>query len=64
MAREKELFRDNLQVLNEHFPNKFLLTACEVAEFTGLERHTVKKKFTFKENERYITKTELARQLS
>lgn len=62
MAREKELFRDNLQILNEAFPDKFLLDSTEVSKFTGLERHTVKKKFNF--NGRYITKTQLARDLS
>ncbi len=62
MPREKELFRDNLEILNEKFPSKFLLTAVEVAEFTGLERHTVKRNFKF--NGRYITKTQLASQLS
>ena len=62
MPREKELFRDNLQILNERFPDKFLLTSTEVVEFTGLERHAVKKKFKF--SGRYITKTQLARDLS
>lgn len=62
MPREKELFRDNLQILNERFPDKFLLTSTEVVEFTGLERHTIKKKFKF--DGRYITKTQLARDLS
>ena len=62
MPKEKELFRDNLQILNERFPDKFLLTSTEVVEFTGLERHAVKKKFNF--DGRYITKTQLARDLS
>ena len=62
MPREKELFRDNLQSLNERFPDKFLLDSTEVSKFTGLERHTIKKKFKF--DGRYITKTQLARDLS
>ena len=62
MPKEKELFRDNLEILNEKFPNKFLLTSTEVVEFTGLERHAVKKKFNF--DGRYITKTQFARDLS
>ena len=47
MPKEKELFRDNLQILNEVFPDKFLLTSTDVEKFTGLERHTIKKKFKF-----------------
>ena len=62
MPKEKELFRDNLQILNERFPDKFLLTSTDVVEFTGLERHTIKKKFKF--DGRYITKTQFARDLS
>ena len=62
MPKEKELFRDNLQILNEVFPDKFLLTSTDVEKFTGLERHTIKKKFNF--DGRYITKTQLARDLS
>jgi len=62
MPKEKELFRDNLQILNERFPDKFYLTVADVVKFTGFERHTVKRKFNF--DDRHITKTQLARDLS
>ncbi len=61
MSKEKELFRDNLAIIDSKFPDKFLLTAIDVAEFTGLERHCVKRRYNFEG--RYITKTQFAKDL-
>lgn len=62
MAREKELFRENLERLDKAFPNKEYLTTPEVCEFTGLYRHTVHKKFNYTGPR--VSKTYLANQMS
>ena len=62
MAREKELYRLNLERLDSAFPGKEYLTTTDVCKFTGFERHTVKKRFQYKGT--HISKVALATQMS
>lgn len=62
MAREKELYRLNLERLDKMFPEKEYLTTTDVCKFTGWERHTVKKRFKFEGY--FISKVSLASQMS
>jgi len=62
MPREKELFRDNLQRLDEFFPRKEVLNVKEVMQFTGLSRNGVTKLYPFKNC--FISKVKLASELS
>ncbi len=48
MPREKEDYRNNLELIIEKFPGKNTLTAKEVAEFLGRDVRTVNKIFDFK----------------
>lgn len=41
--REHEAYRDNLEALMEHFGNKRLLTATDVAEYCGRDRRFIKE---------------------
>ena len=44
MAREKEGYRENLELLNTRFPDHDMLTAEEVLQVTGFEcKKTVRK---------------------
>lgn len=60
--REKADFRDNLVRLDEKFPGRELLRISEVAEFMGVDRRTVQRRYTF--DRCYITKTRLAKEMS
>lgn len=60
--REKAAYRDNLERLNEKFPDKELLTKKDVAEFLGVCYRYVAANYPFKNN--YISKATLARELS
>lgn len=69
--REKIDFRDNLQRIDEHFPNKETLTITDVANYTGIDRKKIGKdlgdyftKLGGKGQRKYITKVALARLLS
>lgn len=62
MPREKEGFRNNLERLNEFFPEHELLNVTDLMRFTGRDRRTVTKFFNFKGN--FISKVEAARALS
>lgn len=62
MPREKPLFRDNLQRLDEFFPTKEMLNVSEVANFLGKDRRTARKRFNF-DNQRMILKTRLASEM-
>lgn len=62
MPREKEAYRDNLQRLNDAFPQKEILRRGEVVKFLGIDYRTAEKLYTFKEC--YISKATLARQMS
>lgn len=41
MAREKELFRDNLARLDVEFPGKELIPLLSVTAYLGLDRRTL-----------------------
>ena len=62
MPREKELFRDNLQRLDEAFPNQELLKIVDVCKYCKMKPDTAKKHFNF--NGHYISKAKLASELS
>ena len=66
MAREKELFRDNLQRLDEKFPDRELLTLQDVRIFCGISDNTARKIFPFvkRGNRYFISKIKLASELS
>lgn len=67
-VREKEDFRNNLQRIDERFPNKEMLTLSDVAKFTGIDRKKIGKDwqdiFTPVGKSKYITKVALARHMS
>ena len=62
MAREKESFRDNLERINNAYPDKEILSKSDVVRYTGLNWRTVEKLYTFKKN--YISKVKLASEMS
>ncbi|WP_312645353.1 hypothetical protein [Hydrogenoanaerobacterium sp.] len=62
MPREKESYRDNLELILASFPGKSMLNKKEVATFCGLDYATVNKLFEFTHN--YISVAKLARQMS
>ncbi len=62
MPREKELFRDNLQRLDEHFPQRELLSIRDVAGYCQCDVRTAKKRY--KIESRYIEKVKLASLMS
>lgn len=66
MPREKESYRDNLERLNERYPDKELLTVTDVANFLGICRQRAKAMLPFKEigGAPGVTKASLARFLS
>lgn len=66
MAREKELFRDNLERLDKQFPDKELLNVANVSRFCGLSEERAKQMFAFKKvgGRWYISKVKLASELS
>jgi len=59
---EKGAYRDNLEQLNDKFPDKSVLCKKEVERYTGLNYRTVTKLYPFMGN--YISKVSLARALS
>lgn len=66
MSREKECYRDNLQRIDEKFPDKELLNMKEVAAYLGVSRRTMtrhSKEYGFNERGQ-VTKVKLARALS
>ena len=68
MAREKELFRDNLARLDEKFPGVELIPLLAVSGFLGLDPRTLKKRKDFPARKVgrfiYVPKTSLASWLS
>ena len=66
--REKIDYRNNLEQLNNKFPNGDLLTVTDVANFLGKDRKTVRraygKEFELVGKRKYVTKTKLARLIS
>ena len=64
MSREKCGYAENLARLREVFPSREMLTTKDVAAFTGLDRHTVRRKIRFNEATSKISVQDLARQIS
>ena len=66
MAREKELFRDNLERLDKQFPGQELLNVAAVSRYCGLSEERTKQMFEFKKvgGRWYISKAKLASALS
>lgn len=66
MAREKELYRSNLDRLDEKFPNKEVLTYAELATLLGKSLKFVYKHYKkyYNKNLAGISKTVIARELS
>jgi len=62
MPREKELYRDYIERLDEKFPNKEILTQKDCVEFLGIDKKTVKKHYDIGRGG--ISKLKLARLLS
>lgn len=63
MSREKEGYRDTMELLNERYPDKDMLTVNDVARFIGVSRNSVKKKIRFNEATNRVSKCDLARQV-
>ena len=63
MPREKPSYRDNLERLDEAFPDKELLTITDVSNFIGICRRVTKEMFSFN-TYNYISKATLAREMS
>lgn len=61
MALEHPAYRDNLERVCNAFPDKEMLTVSEVSRFTGLDRKTVRKRFSMRQW--YISVACLARQM-
>jgi hypothetical protein len=62
MAREKEGYRDNLELLNLRFPNHDLLTFEEVMQVTGYtDRRSIRKYFGSQIINNRLSKVYLAR---
>jgi hypothetical protein len=45
MPREKPCYRDMMEELNKHFPEKQFLTVSEVAKFVGTSSRTVERHY-------------------
>lgn len=62
MAREKEGYRDNMELLNLRFPNHDLLTFEEVMQVTGYtDRRSIRKYFGSQIVNNRLSKVYLAR---
>lgn len=62
MAREKEGYRDNLEILNTRFPDHDLLSIDEVMQVTGIKSvNTVRKHLGKLMVNRRLSKAALAR---
>lgn len=45
MAKEKDGYREQLQRLDEQFPDKEMLNQKELAEYLGCDPKTIRKKY-------------------
>lgn len=64
MSREKEGFRDVLEMLNAQFPEKGMLTRSDVAAFLGVnDRSRILSRIHFNSTTRMVSKTDFARQI-
>jgi hypothetical protein len=59
MPREKADYRDLLERLDVAFPNKEMLTKTEVAEWLGVGRATINRRYGWPRGK--VTKTQVAR---
>ena len=64
MAREVTGAREMLVVLNEHFPDKELLTKKDIYTFLGIHRDTCKKRYPELWKVPFVAKTDLAKILA
>ena len=64
MPREKDGYRDNIELLNERFPDKQMLTYAECAEFMGCSLRTAQRKIRINPAIGRITKADFARQVT
>ena len=66
MAREKELFRINLNRLDERFPGKEVLKYDEIAEYMGRSKRFVFEHYRkfYNKNLAGVSKTVIAKELS
>jgi len=62
LPREKECFRDNLERLDDRFPDREMLCRKDLCEFTGLSRNGLKANYPYPG--RYISKADFARLIS
>lgn len=62
MSREKELYRKNLERLEEKFPKQEIINIKEVANYCGIDQRTAKNLFSFNNN--FISKVKFASELS
>ena len=62
MPRENEAYRDNLEEICKAFPSVKLLSVADVEKFTGRDRRTLVRLFSFRGN--YISAATLAREMS
>lgn len=62
MAREKELYRENLEILNTRYPDHDMLSIDEIKSVTGFKSvNTVRKHFGKMLVNRRLSKAALAR---
>ncbi len=63
MPREKESYRDNVELLREEFPGQIQLNKCVVAKYLGVDPRSVKKHVKVNEFGK-ISISDLARAIS
>lgn len=64
MSREKATYRDNMEMLNERFPDKDALTRADVAAVLGVSlRSRVLGRIKYNERTRMVSKADFARQI-
>ena len=62
MPREKELYREYVERLDEKFPDKEILTQHDCSNFLGKDKRTIKNRYGIGKDG--ISKLKLARLLS
>lgn len=62
MSREKENYRNNLELILKDFPSKNLLSVSDVAKWGGRDRRVVKRMYFG--DKTFLTPAELANRLS
>jgi len=64
MPREKELFRDNLQLLRDRFGDVMTVEMKPAAEYLGIDVRTLKKMDVFVKGSKRVSLAKLASTLS